>query len=44
MGGEETMEIDPEVAMSLGWNDGALVRPISLSHTDTCCVEEFYRS
>jgi hypothetical protein len=25
MGGEETLEIDPEVAMSLGWNEGMLV-------------------
>jgi len=31
MGGEETIELDPEVAMSLGWNEGMLVslmRPI----------------
>ena len=25
MGGEETVEIDPEVAMGLGWNEGMLV-------------------
>jgi hypothetical protein len=25
VGGEETVEIDPEVAMGLGWNEGMLV-------------------
>ena len=25
VGGEETIEIDPEVAMGLGWNEGMLV-------------------
>jgi len=25
VGGEETLEIDPEVAMGLGWNEGMLV-------------------
>lgn len=25
VGGEETIEVDPEVAMSLGWNEGMLV-------------------
>jgi hypothetical protein len=25
VGGEETVEVDPEVAMSLGWNEGMIV-------------------
>ena len=37
MGGEETLEIDPEVAMSLGWNDGALVRPLVLYALHPLC-------
>lgn len=31
MGGEETVEIDPEVAMGLGWNEGMLVSFIGCS-------------
>lgn len=31
VGGEETVEIDPEVAMGLGWNEGMLVSSIMCS-------------
>jgi peroxin-1 len=31
VGGEETVEIDPEVAMGLGWNEGMLVSFIGRS-------------
>jgi hypothetical protein len=31
VGGEETVEIDPEVAMGLGWNEGMLVSFVGCS-------------